>query len=121
MLLSIKSIFILKKSFSYVYGKKKLNLITYNKKLQKILNIDIVDFRRFSFKYIIGSRNGPGKEYRNYDDKLLFEGDYLNGKRNGKGREYNNKDELIFDGEFLKGKRHGIGKEYKDNKLLFES
>ena len=33
-----------------------------------------------------GERNGKGKEY---DYKIIFEGEYLNGKRNGKGKEYN--------------------------------
>ena len=33
-------------------------------------------------------KNGKGKEYNGYDDRLEFEGEYLNGKRNGKGKEY---------------------------------
>ena len=52
-----------------------------------------------------------GKEYNNYNNNLIFEGEYLNGKRwNGKGKEFH-KNKLIFEGEYLNGKRNGKGKE----------
>ena len=41
------------------------------------------------------NRNGKGKEY-DYNGKLTFEGEYLIGKRNGKGKDY----KLTFEGEF---------------------
>ena len=38
---AIKSKFILKNMFSLLYLKRKLNLIKYNKKFQKIFEIDV--------------------------------------------------------------------------------
>jgi len=46
----------------------------------------------------------------------LYEGEYLNGKRNGKGKEYdsfNNK--LIYECECFIGKKNGKGKEFYSN------
>ena len=95
---------ILKIIFSFLNEKKKLNIIIYNKKIQKKLEISIKNYEKMSKRYKIGERNGKGKEYDKLNDKLIFEGEYLNGKRNGKGKEYNN-DLLIFEGEYLKGER----------------
>ena len=46
------------------------------------------------------------KEYDD-KDKLIFEGKYLIGKRNGKGKEYDNyfDNKIIFEGEFLNRKK----------------
>ena len=40
---------------------------------------------------------------KEYNGKLMFEGEYLNGKRNGKGKEYDFNGKLKFEGEFLNG------------------
>ena len=40
----------------------------------------------------------------------MFEGEYLIGKRNGKGKDYYNNGKLLFEGEYLNGKRCGKGK-----------
>ena len=112
---SIKSPYILKKVFSFIDEKRKLNMIIYNKELQKKLGIDIEEYKKKSGKYKIGEKNGKGKEYILNTDKLIFEGEYLNGKRNGKGKEYNRFGELIFEGEYLNGERNGKGKEYNKN------
>ena len=121
MLNLIKSFLIIKKIFSNLDEELKLTLIIYNKHFQKILNIDIIDYKRFSGKYIIGERNGFGKEYNGSDKKLLYEGEYLNSIRNGKGKEYYN-GKLLYEGEFLNGRRSGKGKEYYPNYeiLLYE-
>ena len=122
--------------------KQKLNMIIYNKQLQKILGVDIKVYKEISGKYKIGEKNGKGREYTLNGDKLIFEGNYLNGKRhgkeyfycklkfegeylngerNGKGKEYYDNGTLKFEGEYLKGKKNGKGKEYYDNgKLKFE-
>ena len=55
--------------------------------------------------YLNGEKNGKGKEYNYFQERLKFEGEYLNGKRNGKGREYWNNGELKFEGEYLNGER----------------
>ena len=108
----------MKKIFSFINFFKKLNIVVYNKNLQNILNINILDYRRLSKKLIIDERNGIGREYDNKDNQLLYEGEMLNGKRNGKGNEYG---ELIFEGEYLNGERNGKGKEYNgDGKLEFD-
>jgi len=106
--------------FSFLSEKKKLEIIIYNKDLQKKLDINIGNYKRISIRYRVGERNGKGKEY-NYDDILLFEGEYLNGKRNGKGKEYDYDGKLLFEGEYLNGKKNGKGKKYHSNgKILFE-
>ena len=121
MLKNVKSFYFLKIIFSFADEKQKLELIKYNKSLQEILNITLINYKFFSGRYKEYELNGKGKEYNNYSDKLLFEGEYLNEKRNGKGKEYDYDDELIFEGEYLNGKRNGKGKEYYSNdKLKFE-
>ena len=108
------------KLFINLHDGTKLKLIRYNKYLQDILNINIMDYKRYSGKYIIFEAKGKGKEYDGITNNLLFEGEYLNGKRNGKGKEYKFnlfflENDLLFDGEYLNGKRNGKGKEYYSN------
>ena len=50
-LIEIKSIFILKKIFSYLISKQKLIIINYNMYLQRKLNVDIEDFKKECNKY----------------------------------------------------------------------
>ena len=102
---NIKSAYIIKGIFSLLNEKQQLNMIIYNKQLQKILGVDIKDYKKISGKYRIGEKNGKGREYSLIEDKLIFEGEYLNGKRNGKGKEYYNDVKLIFEGEYLNGKK----------------
>ena len=122
------------------------------------------DYRKgvlmFEGEYLNGKRNGTGKEYivididrggeiwnrrgriinssykkeREYDLKLIFEGDYLNGQRwNGKGEEYSNDENsniiCSYEVEYLNGKnvndkthflKNGHNKEYSDDNLIFE-
>ena len=107
----IKSNYIKEIILSYITEFKKYELIKYNKYIQNALNINIINYKRFSGKYKKGEKNGKGSEYNSYTDELIFEGEYLNGKRNGKGKEYNDK-KLIYDGEYSNGKRNGKGIEY---------
>ena len=104
---TIKSNLILKKVFYLLHFFKRINLVAHNKKLQKILNISILDYKRISGRFIEGEINGIGKEYGNNDNcnnQLLYEGELLNGRRNGKGKEYDSNSKVIFEGEYLKGK-----------------
>ena len=78
----IKSNHIKKKIFSCLEQNIKLKIIVYNKKLQKLFNINIEHYKNICKSYIIGEINGYGKEYEIYTNKLLFEGEYKNGKRN---------------------------------------
>ena len=117
---NVKSTFIVKKVFSIANEKVKLELIKYNKRIQNILNIKLLNYKLFSGKYIIYSKKGVGKEYNAITDNLIYEGEYLNGKRNGKGKEYNFGGKLIFEGEYLNGIRNGKGKEYEFGELVFE-
>jgi len=122
MLNNIKSSFILKKIFLFIFYDRKVKLVVYNKKMQNILGLDIRDLMRVSGSYIIGERNGYIKEYNSSNDKLIFEGEYLNGNRNGIGKEYNDKGKIIFEGEYLNNKKSGYGKKYNyfNNKLIYE-
>ena len=120
MLDYIKSKYILKIIFSNINYERKLLLVKYNNNLKERLNINIIDYKHLSGKYFIGKRNGKGKEFNIYNDKLLFEGDYIDGKRNGYGKEYyeglyNGKKAIKYEGKYLNGKRNGKGIEYYNN------
>ena len=52
MLKNIKSTYIIKKLFLITDVIKKLKLIKYNKKLQKIIGINIDDYKLFKRKYV---------------------------------------------------------------------
>ena len=106
--------------FSYLNDNKKLNIIINNKTLQKILEVNIENYKNISKRIKIGKRNGKGKEYLKKNKQMIFKGEYLNGKRSGKGEEYYDDGKLKFEGEYLKGERNGNGKEYDDGKLIFE-
>ena len=118
---SIKSSYILTEIFSFLNSKQKLNLIIYDKQLQKELKISIKDYKKISGKYKIGGKSGKGSEYILNTNIIIFEGEYLKGKNNRKGKEYNSNGKLEFEGEYLNGKRNGKGKEYNgDGILIFE-
>ena len=104
----IKSKYILKEIFLYLNPKQKLDLIIYNKYLQKIFEVDIKDYQKISGKYKIGEKNGKGKEYSIGTNELIFEGEYINGKRKGKGKEYYGNGILKFGGEYINGQRNDI-------------
>ena len=94
--------------FSFINEETKLKIVKYNKGIQKIIGIDIVNYKFFSGKYIIRENDGNVKIY-NYNHDLLYEGGYKNNKKNGKGKEYRDND-LYFEGEFLNGKKwNGCG------------
>ena len=67
--------------------------------------------------YELKNGNGKVKEYHDFDDKLIFEGEYLNGKRNGNGKEYDNKGNIIYEGKYLNGKKM----DDIENKINFNS
>ena len=113
----IKSIYFIQSIFSLIDESAKIKISKYNKSLQKLLNLNLLDYRRLSGKYIIYEKSPKniGKEYDCKYNDLKYEGEYSNGKRNGKGKEYiHHHSELIvkFEGEYLNGKRNGKGKEY---------
>ena len=109
MLENIKSVYFLKIVFSFVEERQKLEIIKYNKRLQDIIDINLVNYMFLSGKYLIYESNNMGKEYDGHNDELIFEGEYINGERNGKGKEYDYYGKLIFEGEYLNGKRNGKG------------
>ena len=129
MLENIKSTYFKKIIFSFLDEEAKLKIVRYNKNLQKLLDIEVINYFIFTKKYIIKEANEFSKTYLynpnyedKFDDRLIFEGQYLNGLKNGKGKEYDHENgKLIFEGEFLNGKRNGKGKEYNyDGSLTFE-
>ena len=83
MFQNIKSSYFIKLIFTFVEEVQKLKLVRYNKSIQRNLDISIINYKFFKGNYIIYESKKIGKEYRWYDDTLIFEGEYLNGKRNG--------------------------------------
>ena len=108
----MKSKNIFKIIISHLKDIIKLKLAKYNKLFQNTLNINLVDYRRFSKKYIIYEEKGKGKEFNAINDILIYEGEFLNGERNGKGKIFYQNGNIKYVGEFLHGKAHGVGKEY---------
>ena len=53
MLDNIKSSYFSERIFSFIDEGQKLKLFKYNKKIQKILNITIINYKHFKGKYII--------------------------------------------------------------------
>ena len=134
----IRSFYIIKKIFSFLKEKKKLDIIIYNKSLQKQIWYDLEYYKTVSGKYKEAEKNRIGKEFLLTDiSKLIFKGEYRNGKKNGKGKEYF-EGKKIFEGKYLNGikiegkgynksgdkifeLKNGKGKEYYSNgKLKFE-
>ena len=88
MLKNVRSKYILKIILSYVKEEKKLKIIKYNKNLQNIMDINLINYKFLSNRYIIYETSKRGKEYNGNDDTLLYEGEFLNGERHEKGKEY---------------------------------
>ena len=122
MLNSILSEYFIRNMFFYIYNKRQLKLVRYNKKLQQILHVNLDHFKIYSDKYILYKGVGLWKEYTSSDDRLIYEGEYLDGQRNGFGKEYDKKGKIIFEGEYINGKRwDGTFKTYYDNgNILFD-
>ena len=122
--------------------KHILELIKFNKSMQNIFEVNLIDYQLFSHNIIIFDtkskniecfhkddyrfkgkylRNRKGKEYDIRNNILAFEGEYLNGKRNGKGKEYHLDGQLIFDGEYSDGNKwNGKERLYIPNFIKFE-
>ena len=49
--------------FSFLSEKQKLNIIIYNKQLQKKFGINIENYKKLSGKFKIGKKDGRGKVY----------------------------------------------------------
>ena len=120
MLKKIKSKYCLGNIFAYINERRKLNIIKFNKRLQNLININIINYKIFSGKILIKEtceNKENWKIYNSISNNLIFEGEYFHGN----GKEYYPNGELLFEGEFLNGSRNGKGKEYYPNgKLLFE-
>ena len=58
---NIKSLYIEKEIFLFLDEKKKLNIIMYNKLIQKLLEIDFEYYKKISGKYKEIEKNGKGK------------------------------------------------------------
>ena len=118
MLKNSKSIYFIKGLFDFIDEGKKLEIIKYNKEMQTMMNINLINYKFYSKSYIVINENGKIKEFNKFNDQLEFEGEYLNGKRNGKGKEYYDFGYLGYEGEYLNGKRNGKGKLYYENGVV---
>ena len=118
MFKDVKSIFILKKNFSLLNEKRKLNLIRYNKNLQKLIGINILNYMYYKEAKKIGyTKHGIMKDYDN-ENKLRFEGEYIYGFKIS-GKEYIN-GRLEYEGEYYYNKKWN-GKGYDENgNIIYE-
>ena len=110
MINNVKSVYFVRLLFFHFNDGKKLQIVRNNKTLQKILNLNIIDYKLLSGKYIILDKE-KSREYKFFNDEIIFEGEYKDGVWNGKGKEFDNNC-LRFEGEYLNGKRNEKGKEY---------
>ena len=104
MISNIKSIFITRKVFSFSNEVIKLKLIRYNKNMQSKMNINLINYKTFSGRYIIFETKQKGKEYDSHNDKLIYEGEYLNGKR-WNGTEIVYRYRCLYKKEYINGIR----------------
>ena len=95
----IKSKYNIENILLFLEEKKRLKIIRCSKYYQKIMEIDIENYKNISEIYIIDEINGKRKEYLKKNNQLIFEGEYLNGKRNGKGKEYHDNWIIKYEGE----------------------
>ena len=118
MFKDVKSIFILKKNFSLLNEKRKLNLIRYNKNLQKLIGINILNYMYYKEAKKIGyTKHGIMNDYDN-ENKLRFEGEYIYGFKIS-GKEYIN-GRLEYEGEYYYNKKWN-GKGYDENgNIIYE-
>ena len=68
MLKKIRALYFIKIIFVFIDERQKLDLNKYNKNLQKIIDISIINYKHFTGRYIIYESNRIGKEYNIYDD-----------------------------------------------------
>ena len=75
----IISSYFIQNLFAHINEGIKLKLIRYNKNMQNIININLINYKTFSGKYIEYESNengsGKGKEYNIFNDEIVFEGD----------------------------------------------
>ena len=100
---NIKSSYIIKNIFFFLYEQQKLELVKYNNKLKNILFIDVNDYKQYkgdNRKILTIEKDGKGKEIC-FSLNMIYIGEYLNGKI----KKYNFDRELLFEREYLKGKK----------------
>jgi len=115
----IESKIILKVIFKHLRKIQYLDIIRYNKKLQNIIGINILDYQKEGNKIKIGERNGIGEEREKYTNILLFKGKYLDGKKNGEGIEYYQNGAVKFKGKYFQGNIiEGKGYDYEGKEYL---
>ena len=73
MLEDINSKYLIQNIFSFVNQTRKFELVKYNKNLQNHFNINLIDYKNLSGKYIKYEGNRKGKEYF-FNGILIFEG-----------------------------------------------
>ena len=112
MLRNIKCDFSIQYLFFHIFERRKYKIVKYNNSYKKILDLAIIDYKKFSGRYIEYETKDKdkGKEYDSFTNEIVFEGEYKNGERSGKGKEYDKFGNLIFDGEWKSGKRWNVKK-----------
>ena len=118
----IKSSYFITKIFDFINEKRKLDIVKYNKNYQNLLDLDIINYRTLSGRFIVKEENGIIKEYDDINYNIIYEGEYLNGKRHGKGKEYEEFlfKYLLFEGEYKNGKRYKGKEYYRDGNIKYE-
>ena len=66
ILKNIKSKYIMIFIFSHLEEKRKLEIIKYNKNIQNILDIKLINYKFYQGKSLIYELNGNAKEYNEY-------------------------------------------------------
>ena len=108
MLENIKSSYFIKYIFFCLSDETLLKLVKYSKKWQNNLDINLINYKMFSGKYIIYKSEGQGEIFNAMNDNLMYEGEIKDGKKNGKGKEYGKFGNIEYEGEYLNGKRKKI-------------
>ena len=109
----IKSYYFKRIILSLIPSKIELKLMKYNKSLQQLVNLSIIDYINFNCRYIKYDTNGNGKEFGILFNNLIYEGEYKKCKKEGKGTEYHSNGSILFQEEYKEGKKWN-GKGYNE-------
>ena len=120
IIFKIRSKVIMKKVFSLIIENHKLSLLTYNKKLQNKLFLDINNYKNISQKYQkVENNNEKIKQYILSTDILLKELTYETYNNKIIGREYDGNGNLKFFGEYINNRKiSGKGYDNRGNTIL---
>ena len=63
-------------------------MVKYNKSFQNQMDLSLINYKLYSWRYVKYENNKISKEYSAVDEHVIYKEEYFNGKRHGKGKEF---------------------------------